>query len=321
MSERKCKRRRVVVTGGAGFVGSHLCDALLERGDAVTCVDNLTGCDGSTRNVDHLIGQPHFELVVEDSLEWAAHADLRGVTYLFHNAASKSTRAQRNPELDLRVNAHTTLRLLLRAAEHGVTRFIHASTGSVFGRTDECHDDRLARDPVSLYGVSKLAAESYCRVVGEQFGLNVTVLRYYHVVGPRQSDSLGGGVVPIFVRRCLEGRPIVIHGSGEQVRSFTSVGDVVRANLLVAESEAACGLTFNCASGTQVTVRELAEFVAGELGNLHPFEFGPARPGDVMEFRVDNAPLRELGLSFDQDWRSMVRGVIAAQRERQAAAV
>jgi UDP-glucose 4-epimerase len=305
----------VVVTGGAGFIGSHLCDALLARGDQVTCVDNLIGTRGSTRNVDHLLEQPGFRLEVEDVLEWAGTARLRGVDSIFHQAASKNSVALEDPERDLRTNALATLRLLSAAARQGVRRFIHASTGSVFGETTARHTEDAPKHPVSLYGISKLAGESYCQVVGETFGLDCSVLRYYHVIGPRQDGSDRGGVVPIFARRCLAGKPVRIYGSGEQTRSFTSVHDVVRANLMLAASPAARGRSFNCASGVTVTIRELAEFVMTETGTRRPIEFAPERPGDIRRFDVDNSRLLALGLEFDRDWRALVREVIDSERQ------
>jgi UDP-glucose 4-epimerase len=307
--------RRVVVTGGAGFIGSHLCDALLAGGDTVTCVDNLVGSAGTTRNVDHLFDHPRFELDARSVLDWAAHCDLSGVSCIFHQAASKSSVSLVDPERDLSVNALGTLRLLLRAAEAGVGRFVHASTGSVFGETDAVQAEDTPKEPVSLYGISKLAGESYCRVVGELYGLDYTVLRYYHVIGPRQDSSDSGGVVPIFVRRCLEGQPLTIYGTGAQTRSFTSVRDVVRANLAVVESDRARGEHYNCASGISVSISELAEFIMAETGSTQPVEYAPARPGDVPRFEVDNSKLRRLGIAFETDWRSVVREVIFAQRQ------
>jgi UDP-glucose 4-epimerase len=305
--------RHVVVTGGAGFIGSHLCDALLARGDTVTCVDNLVG-SRTTRNVEHLLHHPRFELDARSVLDWAEHCDLSGVGCIFHQAASKSSVSLADPEHDLSVNALGTLRVLLKAAHAGVGRFVHASTGSVFGETDAAHTEDTPKEPVSLYGISKLAGESYCRVAGELFGLDYTVLRYYHVIGPRQDSSELGGVVPVFVRRCIEGLPLTIHGTGAQTRSFTSVRDVVRANLVVAESDRARGECFNCASGISVSIRELAEFVMAEMGNSHPIEYAPARPGDVQRFAVDNTKLRGLGIDFETDWQAVVREVIAAER-------
>jgi len=304
-----------LVTGGAGFIGSHLCDALIARGGRVTCVDSLVGTGGSTRNVEHLLGHPRFGLVVEDVLEWAAEADMRGFDCVFHQAASKNSVALEDPERDLTVNALGTLRLLRRAAADGVRRFVHGSTGSVFGEADSRHGEDTPKAPVSPYGISKLAGESYCCVLGTLLDVDYTVLRYYHVVGPRQDSSDSGGVVPIFVHRRLEGRPLMIHGSGAQTRSFTSVHDVVRANLWAAESDQARRRQFNCASGIQVSIQELADFVIAETGGRGIIEYAAPRPGDIAHFAVDNTSLRRAGVAFQTDWRAMVREVIDSQRD------
>ena len=309
------RSKRVVVTGGAGFIGSHLCDALLDRDNKVICVDNLVGTAGSTRNIDHLLDHTGFQLVAEDVLAWSARADLTtGVDCVFHLAASKHAAALKDPELDLAVNGLATLRLLLRAAHDGVPKFVHASTGSVFGEMSEAHVEGAPKQPVSLYGISKLAGESYCRVVAETLGLDYTILRYYHVIGPRQDASEQGGVVPIFARRSLEGRPLTIYGTGAQTRSFTSVRDVVGTTVLAATSKRMRHGDFNCASGVSVTIRELADFVLAETGSTEAIEYAPARPGDIRHFAVDNTKLRRLGIDFETDWRTMVREVIASLR-------
>lgn len=312
-------RKRVVVTGGAGFIGSHLCEALLVRENRVTCVDNLIGTDGSTRNVSHMLDDPRFELVTDSVCSWADQVDLTGIDCIFHQAASKNTVALHDPELDLAVNGLATLRLLLRAARDGVRKFVQASTGSVFGETDRPHTESGPKQPVSVYGISKLAGESYCAVIGNTFGLDYTILRYYHVIGPRQDSSERGGVVPIFVRRCLEARPLTIYGTGRQTRSFTGVHDIVSANLLAAESARASRQDFICASGVNVTIHELAEFVLEETGSPHQIEYAPARPGDIEHFAVDNTKLRQLGLEFDADWRGTVRDTIAWMEDSLAA--
>jgi UDP-glucose 4-epimerase len=312
------QRKRVVVTGGAGFIGSHLCDALLARDNTVTCVDNLVGTGGSTRNLVQSLDHPRFQLVAENFLDWADRADLGGVDCIFHLAASKHSVSLEDPERDLAVNGLGTLRLLLVAARDGVPRFVHASTGSVFGETIHAHVEDGPKHPVSLYGISKLAGESYCRVVGDAFGLDYTILRFYHVIGPRQDASAKGGVVPIFARACLEGGPLTIFGSGAQTRSFTSVHDVVHVTLLAAAADEFRRAEFNCASGISVSVQELAEFVLAETGSSHAIEYSAARPGDIEHFAVDNGRLRRLGVVFETDWRSLVREVIASLRTEAA---
>jgi len=306
------RSKHAVLTGGAGFIGSHLCDALLDRGNTVTCVDNLVGTAGSTHNVAHVLDHPRFQLVTEDVLDWTERTDLAGVDCVFHLAASKNSVALGDPENDLRVNALGTLRLLLRAARDGVSKFVYASTGSVFGDTSSEHVEDGPKHPVSVYGISKLAGESYCRVIGGILDLDYTVLRYYHVIGPRQDASNHGGVVPIFARRGLDGLPLRIYGSGEQTRSFTSVRDVVQATMLAATSEPMRRESFNCASGISVSIQDLADFVLAETGSAHGIEYAAARPGDIQRFAVDNTKLRRLGVEFETDWRSIVRVVIAS---------
>ena len=284
---------RAIVTGGAGFIGSHLVDALLARGDTVVCIDNLAGTGGSTRNIDHLRGHERFAFVEADITALADDAGFgEGADVLFHLAASKATVSLADPERDLRVNALGTLRLARAAAAEGM-RFVHASTGSVTAKA-------------SYYGISKAAGEEYVRLVGDYTGMAWTALRYYHVIGPRQSDADTGGVVPIFLRRAREGRPLCVHGDGSQVRSFTSVHDVVRATILVGDEPQRDVL--DCASGIRVSVRELAEFVISEYGGR--IEYGPRRAGDVDEFYPDACGLRSMGVTFDRDWKGMVRAMV-----------
>lgn len=301
---------RALVTGGAGFIGSHLCDALIAQGASVVCVDNLAGSDGSMRNIAHLVGNSRFEFIEEDLAVWATADNMAGFDFVFNQAASKFTVSQADPPRDLHTNGLGTLNMLLAAHGAGVRRFVHASTGSVFGQLQAKQDENHPKNPASFYGVSKLAGESYCRVVGEIYGLDFTVLRYYHVIGPRQNDSATGGVVPIFVRKALSGEALTIFGSGEQVRSFTSVYDVVRANLLAATSANWSREYFNCASSIQVSILELAEFVIAETGSSSRIEHREWRDGDILNFDIDNSKIRAGGMEFNTDWKAHVRGVI-----------
>lgn len=303
-----------MVTGGAGFVGSHLVDALLARGEKVTAVDNLVGTHGSLKNLQPSLAHPNLTFHEEDILDWATPAALDGVDTVFHQAASKNTVSISDPERDLAVNALGTLRILMSCVEAGVRKFVHGSTGSVFGELESRQDELHPTRPRSFYGVSKLAGESYCRVVTQIYGLDTTVLRYYHVIGPRQDDSDTGGVVPIFIRNCEEKSPITIFGTGEQVRSFTSVNDVVDANLLVADESRSTGQFYNCASAIKVSIQELAEFVRDAMESGVPIVYDEWRRGDIISFEVDNSKILALGASFDTNWRDVVRGVIESRR-------
>lgn len=302
----------MVVTGGAGFIGSHLCDALLDRGYRVTCVDNLVGAGGTTRNVDHLLDHPAFELVTQDVLSWAGSVVLRNVDCVFHLAASKKGLSNDDPERDLAVNGLATLRLLRAAARDATRKFVHVSTGSVVGETSRPHNEDAPTLPVSYYGASKLAGESYCHAVGGMCDLDYTILRYYHVIGPRQDGSDQGGVVPIFARHALRGEALTIDGDGGQTRSFTSVHDAVRACLIAFEHPQARAATLTCASGIEVTIRQLAEFVIALTGSRGGVRHAPERPGDIRRFAIDNTALRRLGLEFRTDWEAMVGEVTAA---------
>lgn len=307
--------RKVIVTGGAGFVGSHLCEALVDTGADVISIDDLSA--GKQSNVALFRGKNNFRFaeidICEDS---AAMKELfTGVDTVFHNAASKKNICLDNPQRDLEVNAGGALNLLRHAMDAGVRKFVHASTGSVYGEpkifpTTEGHP--LA--PVSYYGVSKLAGERYVDVFHHLYGLDTTILRYFHVYGPRQESNEFGGVVSIFLRRITEGKNPVVFGHGEQVRSFTYVKDLVAANIAAATDPVASGEAFNVASGIRVTINDLAK---GMLEILDPdgkleVEHGDPLIGDIMEFDVANTKIREtLGMSFEQDFWGTLRSALS----------
>ena len=294
------KFRKALVTGGAGFIGSHLVEELLNDGLAVVSIDDYSG--GKHSNLEHLSGRTGFQEVkcdITDFAELQRHFD--GVDVVFHQAVSKMTICLRDPRRDMEVNAKGTFNLLELARDRGVKKFVHASTGSVYGEaqyypTDENHP----LNPTSYYGVSKLAGEKYARVFSHLYGLDTTMLRYYHVYGPRQENSDVGGVVSIFARRAMEGKPLVIFGDGSQLRSFTYVKDIVRINKLVACTPGTKGQPYNCASGIKVTIKELAEGVLAALGKPgHPIEFQDWKLGDIKMFDVSHARLAALGMTWD----------------------
>lgn len=307
--------RKVLVTGGAGFIGSHLTERLVDFGAEVVCLDDLSA--GKRSNVAHLEGRPNFDFVQTSVCETGAVMDLlfEGIDTVFHNAASKKNVCLIDPHRDLEVNAGGTLNLLQKAREHGVRKFVHASTGSVYGEpqifpTTENHP----YEPVSYYGVSKLAGERYVDVFHELYGLDTTILRYFHVYGPRQESNEFGGVVSIFLRKITEGQNPIVFGHGDQVRSFTWVGDLVEANLRAATNPRATGEAYNAASGIRVTINELAKGMlemldpAGRLG----VERGPPLVGDIVEFDVSNEKIRrDLGIEFQSDFWGTLRRALA----------
>jgi nucleoside-diphosphate-sugar epimerase len=297
-----------MVTGGAGFIGSHLVDALVECGVDTISIDNYTS--GDDANLERVYGCDNFEAIDcdirdYDILDWY----FEGVDIVFHNATVKKVACMNDPDVDLDVNARGTLNLLRLSQKHGVRKFVHASTGSVYGQPiTRPQDETHPTVPTTLYGVSKLAGEGYVRVFHSLYGLDTTVLRHFHVYGPRQENDAGAGVVWIFMQRALEGKGPVIHGDGSQQRAFTYVGDVVAANLHVAVTEGTAGQVYNCSSGVSTTVGELADEVLEMTGRQDlAATYEDWRPGEVLEFDVDNGKLRDTGFEF----RTSLRGGLA----------
>jgi nucleoside-diphosphate-sugar epimerase len=298
--------RKVIVTGGAGFIGSHLSERLVELGAEVVCLDDLSA--GKRSNITALEAERNFRFVEASVCDSGPEMEalFEGTDTVFHNAASKKNICLIDPHRDLAVNAGGALNLLQLALKHGVRKFVHASTGSVYGEpqvfpTTEDHPLK----PVSYYGVSKLAGERYVDTFHTLYDLDTTILRYFHVYGPRQESNEFGGVVSIFLRRITSGQNPIVFGDGEQVRSFTWVADLVDANLRAAVSPRAKGQVYNSASGIRVTINDLAEGMLKILdrdGRL-AVEHGEPLIGDIMNFDVSNAKIRaELGVEFHADF-------------------
>lgn len=277
---------RMMVTGGAGFIGSHIVDSLLKDGHEVVCIDDL-----STGKRSNLPDNPNIYSVRADI---CGDIDMRGIDIIFHNAASKKNICLKDPQRDLEINAGGTLNLLQLAVKHGIKKFVHASTGSVYGELS----DRL--NPVSYYGVSKLAGERYVNMYSKMGWLDTTILRYFHVYGSRQDDGEFGGVVSIFLKAARKGKPLVIYGDGTQERSFTHVDDIVKINRLVAESDTN-GQVYNCASGIAVTINDLASKVLWLTKSHSKIIYKDWLVGDIKKFDIDNSKIRSLGIEFETD--------------------
>lgn len=280
--------KKAIVTGGAGFIGSHICEELVTRGFTVISIDNYSA--GKKINLKHLKKYKNFTEVSCDVTDPKKLARFfRGVDLVFHNAASKKNVCLKDPHRDLEVNGGGTLTMLELAKKFKVKKFVHASSGSVYGEAKYFpQDENHPLNPVSYYGVSKLAGEKYVQLFYKLFGLNTTVLRYFHVYGPRQEFNEYGGVVAIFTRNLLEGKPPTIFGTGKQQRSFTYVKDVVKANFLAATKSESKGEAYNCASGINVTINDLCKAVLKYFGKekVKPI-YKDWLVGDIKVFQIE----------------------------------
>jgi UDP-glucose 4-epimerase len=304
----------ILVTGGAGFIGSHLVDTLLARGAAkVTVLDNLD--NGSAANLAHLVGDPRFSLVEGDIRdETAAVSALADVDTVFHLACLGVRHSLHEPFENHDVNATGTLQMLTHAHRLGVGRFVYVSTSEVFGTAQYAPmDERHPTWPETVYGGGKLAGEAYTRAFFRTYGMDTVVVRPFNTYGPRshfEGDS--GEVLPRTIVRVLAGQRPVIFGDGEQTRDFMHVSDTSRALALIGDSDAATGQTINLGSGTEITMTELCRTVAARAGrpDLAP-EYLGARPGDVRRLIGNAAFVRDLtgfqpAVGFDEGVAELV---------------
>jgi UDP-glucose 4-epimerase len=257
-------RPAVLVTGGAGFIGSHLVDALLARGERVRVLDDLSS--GSLANLAQAL--PHVELTVADLRDlWALPSALHGVSTVFHFAAAASVTASlAAPQHTLQVNAGATLHLLQAAAAAGVARVVLASSAALYAESPLPLHEQSPLQPRSPYAVAKLAAETTLAAFARRGVLETVALRFFNVYGPRQDGSAPtAGVIARFCRALARGEPCTLSGDGRRTRDFVYVSDVVAATLLAAEAPAVNGLALNVARGEAVTLQELLAAL-GELG-------------------------------------------------------
>ena len=289
---------RVLVTGGAGFIGSNLVRALLARGDGVRVLDNF-----STGNRANLAGlAKDVELVEGDLRSYErVHAAVRGVEVVFHQGALPSVpRSVQDPLTTTAVNVEGTLNVLLAARDEGVRRIVNASSSSVYGNGGELpRVETQSPDPISPYAVAKLAAERFCTSFSRVYDMEIVSLRYFNVFGPRQDPtSQYAAVVPRFIRAIAAGEPVTVYGDGEQSRDFTYVDNVVAANLLAANAPGVEGAILNVATGGSTTVNELADTIGGLLGRTVEKAFEPTREADVRASWADLEEARRL-LSYE----------------------
>lgn len=286
---------RYLVTGGAGFIGSHLAERLVEGGGEVRILD-----DFSTGKRENLDGFSDRIEVIEGCLtdQTACRQACEGVDYVFHQAALPSVqRSVEEPLTTHAVDATGTLNILVAARDAGAKRLVYAGSSSAYGNTPELpkHED-MATSPRSPYAVAKLAGEHYCRVFAGVMGLETVVLRYFNIFGPRQDpNSQYSAVIPLFITHALAGNSPTIHGDGEQTRDFTYVGNAVHANFLACHGPAdgAVGGVFNVGCGNRISINELWSEIQRVTGARVDAVHGPERPGDVRDSLADLTHIRE----------------------------
>jgi UDP-glucose 4-epimerase len=284
----------VLVTGGAGFIGSNLARRLLERGDDVRVLDNFS--TGNRRNLADVADE--IEIVEGELRSYErVHNATRGIEIVYHQGALPSVpRSVQDPLTTSAVNVEGTLNVLLAARDEGVRRVVFASSSSVYGNTGTLpRVETQFPDPIAPYAVSKLAAERYCVSCARVYGLETVTLRYFNVFGPNQDPtSQYAAVVPRFIAAIDAGEPVPIHGDGEQSRDFTYVDNVVEANVLAAEAPAASGHVLNIATGEPRSVNALADVIGEVLGKAVEKEYLPERTGDVRDSWADVGEARRL---------------------------
>jgi UDP-glucose 4-epimerase len=289
------RNTRVLVTGGAGFIGSHLVDSLLERGNEVVVFDDFSS--GSPENLAHHTGRKELTIIEADVRDEAAlRAVMQGVSAVFHLAVRNVRLSLVQPSLVHDVNITGTLNVLKSAAAAGVQRLLYCSSSEVNGtaRTVPMPEE-YPYQPETIYGASKLAGEYYALVFHRSGWLPTVVARPHNNYGPREHfEGVKGEVIPRFILWALAGQPLLIHGDGSQTRDFTFVAETVDFLVRLLECDRALGETYNVCHGEEVSIRELALLVRELTGSRSRIEHVAARPSDVTRLCGDPARLREL---------------------------
>lgn len=285
---------RYLVTGGAGFIGSHLVERLVRDGHQVRAIDNFS--TGKRENIEPFLNKIDFIEGTICDLDLIRDA-MRDIDYVLHQGALGSVpRSVKDPITTNLANVDGTLNVLVAAKDVGIKRVVYASSSSVYGDTPTLpKHEEMRPEPRSPYAVSKLTGEIYCRVFYEVYGLETVALRYFNVFGPRQDpESQHAAVIPKFVMALLKGESPTIDGDGEQSRDFTYIDNVVEANLLAAKAEGAAGKFCNIACNHRVTVNELFNDLKEILGTSLQPHYASPRPGDVRHSLADISRAKEI---------------------------
>ena len=306
---------KYLVTGGAGFIGSHIVERLLKEGHFARVLDNFSSGKEENLVFTKGLGKDKFELIRADIRDKAAcDSACAGVDYVLHQAALRSVpKSMEDPESYNDVNINGTLFLLQAASKHKVKRLAMASSSSVYGDTDKFPEEESAYPLlISPYALSKLAGEYYCRIFSEFFNLETVCLRYFNVFGPRQAlDDEYAVVIPKFIHCIINDQPPPIFGTGKQSRDFTYIDNVVQANILAATTPGIKHEVFNVANGKDNTVLELVDALNKIIGkNIEP-KFLPVRAGDVFRTLADVSKIKaKLGYEPKVDFKQGLRRTV-----------
>ena len=283
--------RHVLVTGGAGFIGSHLAGAFIARGDRVSIIDNLS--TGDLRNLHPKAEFHEADLREERTIELVRSLKPDLVS---HHAAQIDVRhSVADPAIDAEINVVATIRLLQASLDAGVQRFVFASTGgAIYGEpVTTPQNEEHPKNPLSPYGCAKLSVEHYLHYFREIHGLSTVALRYANIYGPRQNSKGEAGVIAIFADRLLRGEEVTINGDGEQTRDYVFVDDVVRANMAVCDDASLTG-SYNVGTGIESSVNELYQLIAANAGVDRDAHHGPAKMGEQRRSVLDGSKLRAI---------------------------
>ena len=282
-----------LVTGGAGFIGSHLAEELARRGDRVRVADSFI--TGKRENLKHI---PGVELIEGDLADLAvAERAMAGVDYVLHQAAIPSVpRSVQDPITSNRANIDASLNVLVAARDAGIRRLVYAGSSSAYGDTPTLPKvETMGTAPLSPYALQKLVAEQYCQMFTRLYGLETVTIRYFNVFGPRQDPSSPySGVISLFIRALVEGRQPTIYGDGEQTRDFTYVANVVDGVLRACTAPDASGEVINVATGGRISLNQLFEVLKGLTGADVSPVYAEPRAGDVRDSQADISKARRL---------------------------
>jgi len=295
---------KVVVTGGAGFIGSHLAEELVRRGYSVTIIDDLS--TGKKENVKTLLKDEKIEFIKGSVTDLPLLQKIfRDVDNVFHLAAIASPpRSIDDPLSSHEVNVTGTLNVLLSARDNKVKKVIYSSSAAVYGNAPELpKQEDMMPGPESPYAVDKLSGENYCGVFQKVYGLSTVCLRYFNVYGPRQDpNSQYAAVIPKFIKSCIDGNPPIIYGDGEQTRDFIFVKDVAKANILAAERK--LNGVYNIGNGTAISVNQLFKIIADHVKSDIKPEYREERAGDIKHSLADISQARKFGFQPGYDMKS-----------------